>query len=710
MKSIFWIAIGIISYIMPLNVMAKEKDVDDLLLSFGDEDFVSVATGQKKAIAKAPAIASVITSEDIKAIGATTVEEALEMVPGLHVIVDANGYLPKYTFRGIHTKFNPQVLFLINGIPVTNVYIGDRSLVWGRMPVEAIDRIEIIRGPGSAIYGADAFAGVINVITKTGNSEFDEVGIRSGSFNSNELWVSYTGQLGNWHTAFVLEHGNTDGHKSVIDNDLQSFFDGLFGTTASLAPGSVEVGFEYTDMRFDLSQNGWRFRSGYQGRNKIGPGAGTAQALDNYGRGKSERLNADLTYKNEELTENWEINAQVSWFDTTQEADLRLFPPGTILPIGADGNIGSAPFSGAVLFVDGVFGSPYVFETHKRINVDSFYKGFDRHTIRIGLGWSAVQLRAEERKNFGPGVIDGSEGIVDGTLTNVTGTPNIFIPDEERDISYLFIQDEWALASDWELTTGVRYDDYSDFGNTVNPRIALVWQAAYNMTAKLLYGQAFRAPSFQELFNINNPVAIGNPNLNPEEINTIEIALDYTSPSGKIRSSVNAYNYDMTDIIRFVPDLTLAANVAQNVGKQEGIGLEWEIKWDASESLNLNANYAWQKAEDKLTNSNVGIAPQQQFYLRADWSPNPKLLFNSQLNYIADRHREVGDLRAEIDDYVTVDFTARYQPGEGGSEFALSVRNAFDEDVREPSLAPGYIVNDLPLAGRSVFGEYRYSW
>ena len=715
MKTRVWILLCGALHVFCQIGTAQENELNDLLLSFGDEDFISIATGQKKAIAKAPAVASVITADDIKSTGARTVEEALESVPGLHVSVNANGYLPIYTFRGIYSQYNPQVLFLINGIPITNVFIGDRNQVWGRMPVEAVERIEIIRGPGSAVYGADAFAGVINVITKSKQAH-NEAGIRVGSFSSRDAWVSARGTLGDWDASFTLETGKTDGHEEIIDSDLQTVFDLPapigFGTNASLAPGPAQVAYKYNDLRMELSKDYWTARFGYQGRSNIGTGAGIAQVLDSVGGGVSDRYNADFTYKNTEISPNWELSAQVSWFDTSQEADLRLFPPGTVLPIGVDGNIATAPpISGFVLFPEGVFGNPYVFETHLRTDIDSFYKGFDKHTLRVGAGWSKVELKAEERKNFGPGVIDGTEGIVDGTLTDVTGTSFIFMQNEDRDVSYVFVQDEWELATDWELTAGVRYDDYSDFGDTVNPRLALVWQAAYNMTAKLLYGQAFRAPSFQEQFNINNPIANGNPNLQPEEIDTIEVAFDYTSASGKVHTTFNAYIYEMTDIIRFVPDPAPASSsTAQNFGEQDGIGLEWEMKWDVLNTVSLHANYAWQNAEDPLTNADVANAPQQQLYIRCDWNPSNRILFNTQVNHIANRKRELGSIREEIDDYTTVDLTARFNPEYAGWVFAASIRNAFDEDVREPSPAPGYIANDLPMAGRSTYVEARYSW
>src|SRR5207237_2069032 len=113
-----------------------------------------------------------------------------------------------------------------------------------------------------------------------------------------------------------------------------------------------------------------------------------------------------------------------------------------------------------------------------------------------------------------------------GSIVDVSSTAPFLLP-HDRKVSYAFAQDEWTVAKDWTLTAGVRHDEYSDFGGTTNPRLALVWEAAYNVTAKLLYGTAFRAPSFTELYVINNPVLIGNPNLQPEKMKTMEAALSW---------------------------------------------------------------------------------------------------------------------------------------------------------------------------------------
>lgn len=178
-----------------LEMFAPETD--DPWLAEGEYQEVSIATGAGLPISRAPAVASVITADEIEAMGATDIDTVLETVPGLHLARSTQGDTPLYVIRGINLGFNPQVLMLINGVPITSVYTGNRGSVWGDLPVQHVARIEVIRGPGSALYGADAFAGVINVITKTATEiGGSEVGLKVGSFDTQDAWFMHGGTWG----------------------------------------------------------------------------------------------------------------------------------------------------------------------------------------------------------------------------------------------------------------------------------------------------------------------------------------------------------------------------------------------------------------------------------------------------------------------------------------------------------------------------------
>ena len=680
-----------ISFFMFSNALADYDDEEALIELYGDEEIISIATGTAQPISRAPAVATVITAKDIKEIGATDIDDALETVPGLHVSRRAAGYLPIYTFRGVHTNENPQVLMLVNGISINNLFVGDRGQVWGGFPVESISRIEVIRGPGSALYGADAFAGVINIITKEG-SEIDgvEIGTRLGSFDTRDMWALYGGDVGGFDVAFSAEFRDTDGQDEDIGADAAT----AQGT--SLAPGSVNTGTENFDTRLSISKDNFTFRTGFQSRNNVGVGAGIAEALDPNGELESDRWNVDLTYHNPTLTDTWDVAAQISYLSTSQEVsdDLVLFPPGSVLFIPG---VGFSP-----PFADGVIGNPEVWEEHFRYNLTGIFTGFDRHTIRTGIGYTHQEItKVKDESNF--------SALGFGVLTDITDTPFAFLPERHRNNSYGFIQDIWQLSNDWELTAGLRYDDYNDFGDTLNPRLALVWAARHDLTAKLLYGEAFRAPSFAEFRNQNNPVANGNSELDPEEIETIELAFDYR-PKDNLKLGLNLFRYEWDDIIRFTPD-SATSLTAQNIGEQEGYGAEFEFDWTVNRDLSLQGNYAYQESEDKDLNENAGNAPKHQFYVRANWEFLPDWYVSPQWNFVLDRDRVDGDTRSDIEDYDIFDVTLRTRALSNKWELAVSARNLFNKRAFEPSqngLTGAAIPGDLPLARRSVWGELRF--
>lgn len=672
---------------------ASQSEEEDLALAYGDKSFVTIASGSRQPIARAPSVATVITAEDIEAIGAVDIDEVLETVPSLHVSRSPIGYNPIYTIRGISTQYNPQVLMLVNGIPITGAYVGDRSIVWGGMPVENIARIEVIRGPGSALYGADAFAGVINIITKTASDiHGTQLGLRAGSFNSRDAWVQHGGTWGGFDAAAYLSVGHTDGQHQIIASDAQSFLDSLNGTNASLAPGPVNLGRDTIDGRIDLAREKWQLRASYQERDNVGAGAGIASALDPTGKNYGQRISTDLTYHDESFIPNLDVIAQASYLHITEKSDLTLFPAGS-------------NYFGLGSFPNGVIGNPYKWERHLRFNISAAYTGLQNHKLRFGTGIQSDDLyRIQETRNYSltlvPGV--GYFPAPLGTVVDVTDTAP-FIRPHDRRVSYAYAQDEWSFIKDWYLTAGVRQDHYSDFGNTVNPRAALVWETAYNLTSKLLYGRAFRPPSFVELYNINNPVALGNPDLKPESNESVELAFAWQVASN-LQANLNLFRYQMKDVLHFVQDTSTGISTAQNAGKQHGQGMEVELIWDANQNLRLSGNYAQQHSIDEATNMDPGNAPRHHVYARADWRFMPRWALDTQLNYVADRKREPSDTRPPIADYHTVDLTLRTNNQNNDWGVACKVLNLFNADAREPSPSPGLIPNDLPLAPR----EWRF--
>ncbi|MBU1481801.1 MAG: TonB-dependent receptor [Gammaproteobacteria bacterium] len=638
-------------------------------------------------------MSTVITSRDIEAMGATDLDQALESVPGLHISMFSMYSMPIYSFRGISTELNSQILMLVNGIPITNVYRGDRGMGWGGMPLENVARIEVIRGPGSALYGADAFSGVINIITKTADDiNGTEGGVRTGSFNSRDAWIQHGGKLGSLGAAFYLRAGKTDGQKGIIQQDAQSTWDACFTsgscpgiaaipgyTPVSRAPGPVNAQRKAIDARTDLAYDAWRFRAAYQKR-EVGMGAGLAGSLDPDAYLPETRRYMDLSYTQANWAQNWDVSGAIGYYQINHELGK---PNYMLYPQGA--------FGGA--FPNGMLGNPGAIEKHTHASISAFYTGFEQHRVRIGTGLRKDDITDTfEIKNY-----DANLQPLPGGLTDATGNPDlVFMLPHKRNVSYAFVQDEWSLAKDWALTAGVRYDHYSDFGGTTNPRLALVWDAAYNVVVKLMHGTAFRAPSFAELYAINNPVIFGNPNLKPETIKTDELAFSW-QPMGNLQTNLNFFHYHMSSIIRPNPQQY------QNTGDQIGRGMELEATLDATSNVRLTGNYSLQHSRDSATGQDAGMAPHRRLFGRADWRFAPFWQFGTTVNHVADRMREPGDTRPQIPDYTTVDLTLRRERIVDGLDINATVTNLFDADAREPTFMSVGMYSDLPLPGRAFY-------
>lgn len=694
-RSVIAIACALAALWPGLACAASEED--ELALAFGDKATVSIATGSQQSLRRAPAVATVITAADIAAMGATDLDEVLETVPGIHVSRNNQGYNPLYVVRGIYSEFNPQTLVLQNGVPMTTLFVGNRGLGWAGLPLENVARIEVIRGPGSALYGADAYAGVVNIITKgAADTRGTEIGLRAGSFDTLDAWLQHGGKVGPLDVAAYVRIGRSDGYRGTVTADAQTGLDQAFRTQASLAPGPVNTGYEALDGSLVLGYGKARLRVGYKLRDDVGTGAGVGSALDPVGKFRTERITTDLSWNDIELGKDWTLGLTGSYFHyvNTFPAPLQVFPPGA--------------FGGA--FPNGMFGAPNTWERQLRLSAVAVYSGLERHSMRLGVGYDDLDLyRTRELKNFSfvtSGPLTGLPTPTPGAQVVEFPVDSSFLQPHRRRVTYAYLQDEWSFSRDWTLTAGIRHDQYSDVGGTTNPRLALVWDASLDLTAKLLYGRAFRAPAFTELYSINNPVYRGNPELKPETINTIEAASSWQARADT-QVNLSVFRYAMKDIIR-----TTAAGdgtvIFDNIGAQRGHGFELEANRSIGRNLRLAGHYAFQRSTDRSTGRDAGYAPHHHLFGRIDWSVASGWMLSGQVNRVAGRERPAGDTRPDIADYTTVDLAVQSSRGQRGWEFSAAVKNLFNADVREPSLAPGSIPHDLPMAPRSLSLQVLY--
>ena len=723
MKRTQWTLLAVFSLSSQLTFSDDMMLEEEMALSFEDE-YVSIASGYEEVLSRAPAVASVITQKRIEAMGAKNLDDVLRSIPGMHIGISDHRFETIYSIRGIDTTTTDKALVLINSVPITQLFKGDRG--WSAdIPASTIKQVEVIRGPGSSVYGADAFSGVINVITKNGE-DIDglQVSGGAGSFDSSQASILFGKAYDTVDVVFAFDYYKTDGDEDrTVKKDRQTILDGNLGTNASLAsgpngPGAFQTQGEHFDIRVELSYDNWRVRAWNWIRRNMGLGPGEAQAIDSRGSFDTENYLVDLTYQPAPIRENMRFESTLSYMKVKSEAYLKLFPPGTRLPLDSDGNINRPPnVVGVVNFPAGFIGGPSYEEEHTRLDAHLFITDIGDHRIRIGAGGSSARLfNIQDHKNNGAGVLDQNTlngdplpSSVDHTyLTTVSGD-DAFMAANKRDLFYLSMQDQWYLSPYWDLTAGLRYDNYSDFGSTTNPRVALVWHPSYDLTTKLLYGHAFRAPPFSRLYLQNNPIIRANPDLSPEKIKMYELSVNYQI-NFDLQTRVSAFHYKIEDFIENIPVEGQTGLLSpENIGSREADGIEWEVSWAATDNLNLSGHYSHHNARDTKNGGPVSIAPRNKLFLMAEWQAVDRWSVNGIFNWISDTKRVEDDLRDPIDDYFIADLVVQHRLTDYDVEFELLVKNVFDTEATAPSPYDNNtpegaaIPEDYPLESRSFF-------
>lgn len=698
------------SHIVHADDAAESPSLFDLTLdSLLNLRVVTAASGFEQVLDDAPASVSIVNAEEWQAMGATTLLDAINHVPGVHSSTVQTGLsFDKPIIRGLSGTFGQQVLLLVDGQPFRSVR--DGGTPWaGLIPLNPYKRIEIIRSPGSAIYGADAVGGIINLVSYQAGEIPSTITVRAGQMNSLDLELSSSYRWRDHNFQLAWSNSRTDGDRDrLVEADFQTWLDGQFGTNASLTPGPLENAHEVNSLRlqwqvndFSLSYLDWR-------DSNAGTGAGVSQALDPEGKVNLRTRLIDASYDLSKWVEG-DLKLKLAWHDVHSRVKSVLFPPGSQVPIDADGNIFFPSSADAlnlvrlVSFPDGVIGLPGNDNRAISLQLNHVFNWGKGHKIRWAVGVEHTNNHADEQKNFGAGVLLPGTMVADGNLVDVTDTEYAYLPEVKRENQFISIQDQWLISDKWIGTFGIRYDRYSDFGETTNPRLGLVWHYSRKLSFKAFSGSAFRAPSFVDLYAKNNPTGLGNPDLQSESVKMFDMGFAATYLlSDTVQMEASFFQYDADNMITFVPRDKV--QVAENSGALKVKGLEYSVSWRTGDHLSVDFNYAL-------------MDPYQQENI--DTSSVPKHMTNICLHYrlhrfhwfvgakwVGGRGRGSDDTRTAIEDYVWID--SRIQTEIDRWKLSLMVTNVFDEDAREPS--NGLIPNDYPMPGRHWGVETSYAF
>lgn len=672
------------------SAMAEDSKLGDLEYVYGNEKLLSIAAGHPMPQSLSPSVTSIMTSEDIEKIGARRLSDVLEYLPGIHVSNSRLGY-SVIGFRGIYSETNAQALILVNGIPLRNTALGGKPSAW-TMPVKNISHIEVIRGPGSMLYGGDATTGVINVITKSGSElAGGHIGGYFGSQDTYEGWAQYGQKQADWDYAFSLQGGSTQGSQGRVDRDAQTLLDNLFNTQLSHAPGNMNNARDDIDARMDVAYQRWfRLRAGYQRFNNVQTGEGAALALDQSGTTNQDLYNLDLSIKHT-LAKNLAIDSKFYFLGQQTDWNLNLLPAGTfggLLPQGVISQAG---------YFQGTLGQT------NQLN----FTGIKNHNITLGnciiYNWVSNvsnQINAIITPSF----------IQQIPLTEVSALGNDpLLNSKNRTNFYALFQDEWNFANDFYLTTGLRYDYYSDVSGGLSPRAALVWNINNHLTSKLLYSRSFRPPSFLEK---NLPLTPG-ATIQSEIMNTVEFQIE-NKWSTALSTSANIYWFELDNLITSASDLTITPLVSLspnpvafiNAQKINGIGLETEWRYALNDRLDVSVNYSYHGVS--RTNQ-TGLLPEHMVKALINWEVSHDWVLGTQVNWIGERLRPVNDPRRPLSDYFILGVTLSTKLAKP-LELTLRANNLLGTHAKEPSLNPSLLPGDLPVLDRSILGQIKWSF
>lgn len=674
-------SIEVVLLVSSFGVNASSAIALNELDFYGDNEMQSIAIGRPMANRLSPAVTSVMTATDIDRIGARTITEVLEYLPGVHVSQARSGG-NIVSFRGISSEANSQVLILINGVPMRNVLFGGKPFGWN-MPVKNISHIEVIRGPGSMLYGGDATTGVINIVLKTGAElKGGDAGAFIGNQGTESGWVQYGNKLNDLEFSGSLQGGTTTGYKGFIGQDAQSLIDTQFGTHASQAPGFTNNGRDDVDARIDLNYKDWiQLRGGYQRFNNVQTGFGSAYALDNKGYTNNDVYNVDLSLKNQLFDT---LDNKTSVYYLGERPNSYFYN----LPIGSFG--GLLP-KGAIDLGDGV-------QQTLGIKSQFNYSGIKDHNVTAETGFIDYWNSGSNKVNY----IITPNFVQQIGLTNVSsfGTDPI-LASTGRTNSYSLIQDEWDFASNWHLTTGFRYDYYSDVSPGFSPRAALVWNTALDLTTKLMYSRSYRPPSF---FEKNLPLFSGTT-LKPETVDTLEFQIEQRWTKD-LTTSANMYWYKADNLITSLPTTSITPVGFFNNNRINNIGVEAEIKYVVTDNFTGTLNYSYNGMSKTI---GTGLMPASMFKGLMSYEITRDWTIGTQLNWIGERVRSRGDPRSPLAGSFTTGVTLSTKIAKP-LDLTLRVNNVFNVNAMEPSYSWVLLPGDIPTLGRTILGQVKVSF
>ena len=673
------------------------EDFDELALDDLLNRTVSIAAGAVQRVEEAPGIVSVITDEDIRRMGLRTLADALETVPGVEVHIDNVGR-QRIVVRGVNPhgiSVSENVLVLFNGYRLNENVWGGATVVNPRISLHNIKQIEVIRGPGSALFGTHAFVAVINLIPYTATT-FNgiEVAGSGGSFATGEVSATAGRTWGRLGIAGSASYLDTRGPRLPVEVDAQTLVDRLETNPwppISLAPTTTRSGLESGEASLNLSYRGLAVDARLaDARSELLIGPFDIFGVQNHFDSRQVVLGAKQRIS---LTPRTALSANVSFVENRGRGLSNPVPPGWVRTATT---IGPSVFPNGLLLDNAENTRRYATE----VAVERRLPG--QHVLTAAAGY-------ERESTFGLIFRTNYDPVTGGAVPDLVQQPFTRVPAHTRQLWSAFAQSAWNPSAELGLTLGVRYDHYSDFGSAVSPRIGVVWRPQRFVYVKGLYGHAFRAPTLTELFTVSPLRFGGNSDLRPSTSDTYEVSTGYRSPG--FTASATYFVNAIDDLIVSERPFTVAAGAATPVNGADLTvqGVELEARRNIGLDHVLFGNYTYQRPRSEGQSPRPGGVPSHLGTIGATVGFGPLFDVTATTLLRGERPRAAADTRPPVGAYALTTLNLRIKELVDLFELSLTVDNLFDVDWVSPS--PDFRVpGDYPRAGRSVLVKARFRY
>ncbi len=539
----------------------KPSGVADLSLEQLMNVNIYTASKRWQKIVEAPASVSIVTADEIQKYGYRTLAEILRSMRGISI-----GYDRNYNHIGVRGfsrpgDYNTRVLLLVDGHRL-NDNVVDQAFLGTEFPIDVdlIERVEFIRGPSSSLYGASAFFGVINVITKRGH---DSIGA-SASFEA--------GSFGTYKGRFSYGAGFKNGLEMLVSASLYDSYGQRLFYPEFAAPQTNNGFADNADydrshsFLANVSYRDFRLQAVGSSREKGIP-TGSFGTVFNDPRNHTVDADAYVDLGYQHTFSNMDLAGRLFYDRNDYDGNYVADYAGT----------GTPPYVENKAFSRGrVWGL--------ELNAS---KNAEKHRVTAG-----IEYRNNLRQDQG----------------DYDAAPYFSYLDDRRSskIWALYIQDEFRITEKLIVNAGLRYDHYDTFGGTANPRVALIYKPDEHGSVKLLYGQAFRAPNDFEMFFQAGDFSKPNPFLKPETIKTTELIFERYGKH--FRFAVSGFYNDIEGLITQWMDPVDGKVQFSNLESVHGKGVEATIEGRLANGIESKVAYTLQNSfgdrmRGALTNS-----------------------------------------------------------------------------------------------------------